>query len=306
MLCIRILKLTAAFTANPLTAPVLMGSSVPAEVEWEPQSVGPGDLFFRQLKFGEFDVSELSMSSLTIAISQGDRTWAASPVSTTRGFYHTEIVVREGSPFSAPADFVGNESACSSISKRRSCGLAAFWRTEFGHSADAARMVHGAVTGAEPRGATGFAPPPGVRLSYVPKESSLATMLMDGTIDAILFHPPVQDGIDLKSDGGRERLKCRPLFPDPAAEASRYHIKTGLVPLNHTVVVRRSFLEQQPALAESIYQAFNRVHDNSIAPYGVNANRKELDTLMRYLFEQQLTTYRVALDEVFAAPTLDC
>jgi 4,5-dihydroxyphthalate decarboxylase len=130
-------------------------------------------------------------------------------------------------------------------------------------------------------------------------------MLRDGAIDAILFHPPVLDGIDQKSDGGRERLKCRPLFPDPAAEANRYHTKTGLVPVNHTVVVRRSILEQHAELAESIYQAFNRVHDKSIAPYGVKANRKALDTLMQYLFDQQLAKYRVALDEVFAAPSLN-
>jgi 4,5-dihydroxyphthalate decarboxylase len=300
------LKLTAAFTANPLTAPVLMGSSVPAEVEWEPQSVGPGDLFFRQLKFGEFDVSELSMSSLTIAISQGDRTWAALPVFTTRGFYHTEIVVREGSPFSAPADLRGKRVGVLEYQQTSVVWIRGILETEFGIPPTQLEWFMERSPEQSHGSATGFAPPPGVRLSYVPKESSLATMLMDGTIDAILFHSPVQDGIDQKSDGGRERLKCRPLFPDPAAEASRYHIKTGLVPLNHTVVVRRSFLEQQPALAESIYQAFNRVHDNSIAPYGVNANRKELDTLMRYLFEQQLTTYRVALDEVFAAPTLDC
>lgn len=279
------MKLTAAFTPNPLTAPLLGGSVAPATIAWKPETVGPGDLFFRQLKYGEFDVSELSMSSLTIGISQGNQTWAALPIFTTRAFYHSEIIVLEYQQTSV-------------------VWIRGILENEFGVRASELEWFMERSPEQSHGGTTGFAPPPGVRLSYVPKETSLAAMLQGGTIDAILFHPPMIDGIDKKTDGAREQLKYRSLFPDPIAEGSRYYAKTGIVPINHTVVVRRSILEEHPAVAADIYEAFNSVHDRSIAPYGVQANRMALETLMQYLADQQLTKYRVGLDEVFTPPSL--
>lgn len=298
------MNLSAAFTPNPLTAPLLSGSVSPATITWKPETVGPGDLFFRQLKYGEFDVSELSMSSLTIGISQGNRTWAALPIFTTRAFYHTEIIVREDSPISSPAELHGGRVGVLEYQQTSVVWIRGILESEFGVKATELEWFMERRPEQSHGGATGFAPPPGVRLSYVPKETSLAAMLEAGTIDAILFHPPMIDGIDKKTDGARERLKYRSLFPDPVAEGSRYYAQTGIVPVNHTVVVRRSILEEHPTVVADIYETFNSVHDKSIAPYGVQANRTALETLMQYLVDQQLTKYRVALDEVFAPASL--
>ena len=298
------MELTAAFTPNALTAPLLDRTIVPGGIAWMPESVRPGDLFFRQLKFGEFDVSELSMSSLTIAISQGNRSWAALPIFTTRGFYHTEIIVREDSPISSPVDLRGGRVGVLEYQQTSVVWIRGILESEFGVSATELEWFMERSPEQSHGGTTGFSPPPGVRLSYVPQESSLAAMLAAGTIDAILFQPPVVDGIDQKADGARERLKSRPLFADPGAESSRYYAKTEIVPVNHAVIVRRSILEEHPNVAAEIYDAFNRAHDKSVAPYGVRANRKALETLMRYLAAQQLTEYEVALDEVFAPAAL--
>ena len=48
----------------------------------------------------------------------------------------------------------------------------------------------------------------------------------------------------------------RYLFPDPAAEGRRFYAKTGLYPINHTVVVRRSLLDSHPWIALNLYSAF--------------------------------------------------
>ena len=296
--------LTAAFTPNALTAPVLDGRVAPTGIAWKPESVGPGDLFFRQLKFGEFDVSELSMSSLSIGISQGSRDWVALPIFTTRGFYHTDIIVREGRTLSSPADLRGGRVGVLEYQQTSVVWIRGILEDEFGVRANELEWFMERLPEQSHGGATGFTPPAGVRLSYVPKETSLAAMLDAGTIDAILFHPTWVDGIDAKADGARERLKYRPLFPDPAAEAHRYHAKTGIIPVNHTVVVRRSILEEQPDIAADIFATFTRAHDQSIAPYGVGANREALETLLQYLFDQGLTKYRVGINEVFASPSL--
>jgi 4,5-dihydroxyphthalate decarboxylase len=298
-----IVKLTAAFTPNPLTAPVLDGNVVPNGIAWTPQAVGPGDLFFRQLKYREFDVSELSMSSLTIGISQGDRTWAALPIFTTRAFYHTDIIVREDSRMTSPSDLRGGRVGVLEYQQTSVVWIRGILENEFGVRATDVEWFMERSPEQSHGGTTGFAPPPGVRLSYVRKETSLAAMLAAGTIDAILFHPVEIDGLDQRQDGARARLKSRPLFPDPAAEARRYFAKTGIVPVNHSVVVRRSILDEHPSIAAGIYEAFDRGHDGSIAPYGIEANRVALETLMQYLADQRLTKYRVALDEVFAEPS---
>jgi 4,5-dihydroxyphthalate decarboxylase len=40
-------------------------------------------------------------------------------------------------------------------------------------------------------------------------------------------------------------------------------------------------------------------------PYGAHENRHALETLMRYSFEQGLSTRKLDVDEMFAKPTYD-
>ena len=64
-------------------------------------------MFWRQLRFAEFDISEMSISSLIIAMSRGDTRWVAIPVFTMRKFFHTGIIVRKDSGIDTPADLRG-------------------------------------------------------------------------------------------------------------------------------------------------------------------------------------------------------
>ena len=57
----------------------------------------PSEIFWRQLHFGEFDISEMSMSSLLILLASGNRDWVALPVFTTRRFFHTGMWARNDS-----------------------------------------------------------------------------------------------------------------------------------------------------------------------------------------------------------------
>jgi 4,5-dihydroxyphthalate decarboxylase len=90
-------------------------------------------------------------------------------------------------------------------------------------------------------------------------------------------------------------------------------------------------VEQHPAIAGSLFDAFARAKDIAVAdfeklsafaltlpwieaeyratqailgediwPYGVDANRKTIDTLCRYLHEQGFTTRRIGVDGLFA------
>ena len=55
------LNLSIAFASNPRTWPILDGRVKVEGVELVPSIVGASELFWRQLKFADFDVAELRL-----------------------------------------------------------------------------------------------------------------------------------------------------------------------------------------------------------------------------------------------------
>ena len=74
------LTLSIALSDNERTRPLIQGRSRAQGVTLLPTVVHPSEMFWRQLKFGDFDISEMSLSSLLIATSRGDRRFVALPV----------------------------------------------------------------------------------------------------------------------------------------------------------------------------------------------------------------------------------
>src|SRR5262249_38720181 len=104
-------------------------------------------------------------------------------------------------------------------------------------------------------GSTGFTPPPGVRLQYIPPTTDIGEMLIKGELDATLLYFGRRNLVDRSSVDYTSDPRIQPLF-DPAVEGPRYFGKTGLFPINHTVVARRSLLEKHPWLALNLFSAF--------------------------------------------------
>src|SRR5580692_6734417 len=88
------LALSIALSDNPNTRPLLDGLIAAEGIALTPTAVHPSEMFWRQLRFAEFDVSEMSMSSLLIATARGPTPWVALPVFTTRECFHTRVLVR--------------------------------------------------------------------------------------------------------------------------------------------------------------------------------------------------------------------
>ena len=100
------LQLSACLSRNILTGPIISGQVVPEGIAWQVSALHPSEMFWRQLKFGDFDISEMSLASLCIAADRGVREWVALPIFTTRRFFHTGIVIREGAGIVDPGDMV--------------------------------------------------------------------------------------------------------------------------------------------------------------------------------------------------------
>ena len=87
------LQLSIGITNNPRTWPILDGTVKPEGIDLIPTILHPSELFWRQLHFAEFAVSEMSCSSFMIVTGQGDARFVGLPIFTTRRFFHTTIMV---------------------------------------------------------------------------------------------------------------------------------------------------------------------------------------------------------------------
>ena len=97
------LQFGIGLTSNPRTWPIIDGQIKPDGIDFVPTVLHPSELFWRQLRFAEFDVAEMSMSSLMMARSKDDERFVGIPVFTTRLFFHTTTLVRRGAKIDAPA-----------------------------------------------------------------------------------------------------------------------------------------------------------------------------------------------------------
>jgi 4,5-dihydroxyphthalate decarboxylase len=323
------LTFSIALSVNALTRPIIDGRHQPQGIRLIPSVVFPSELFWRQLKFAEFDVSEMSLSSLFIAASKGDRRFVALPIYTARNFFHTRAWVRHDSGIEAPADLRGKRIAVPEYQQTSVVWSRGILQHEFGVRAREVDWYMERLPDMSHGGATGFQPPDGVRITQIPLSSSIGEMLAKGELDGTLHYLTDKNIVD------RSRVDisefCRPLFPDPIAESVRYFRKHGIYPVNHAVVIKRELHERYPWAAINIYHAFTAakrevekaaqetvqdyVRCGLVEPaalamfgtdpmaYGLRASRPILETLAGYLHEQGLTDRRVAVDDIFAAST---
>jgi 4,5-dihydroxyphthalate decarboxylase len=326
------LELSIALSENENTRAILDGRIAPDAIKFRATALHPSEMFWRQLKFAEFDVSEMSMSSLTIATSQGKTPWVAIPVFTTREFFHLRVLVRAASGIEKPADLKGKRVGVPEYQQTAAIWGRGVLQHEFGvHPRDMEFFME-RTPDTSHGGATGFKAPEGVTVHQIPATTNIGEMMVKGELDATLLYltnPNLVDRsrIDLSKDG-----RFRPLF-DRAGEGKRYFANTGIYQINHGMVIRRSIFEKHPWAALNIYTAFAkargeviRARDTSLhrhyepgligddvrkvlasdpMAYGVRGSRKVLETITQYVHEQGLSARRVALEEMFAPSTMD-
>jgi 4,5-dihydroxyphthalate decarboxylase len=328
-----VLELSIALSDNPRTRPIIEGR-IPFEgIRLVPTVVHPSEMFWRQLRYGDFDVSEMSMSTLTILTSQGNRDWVGLPIYTMRKFFHNEILVGKNSSIEKPADLKGKRVGVPEYQQTAAIWTRGVLQHEFGvHPKDMTWWMernddksHGA--------STGFKAPPGVSITPVPLNTNLGDMLLTGALDAIVHYIAHGNLVDRSRADLFNHPDARFLFPDREAESARYFKKTGIFPINHIVVIKRSVYERNPWIALNLYSGFlaamDQVRKDSLAwmapyyemglvdrdvrktvtktpmPYGLKTARHVLETVTQYVHEQGLCARRVALEEIFAPQTLE-
>ena len=326
------LQLSIAFAANPRTWPILDGSATADGIDLVANVVHPSELFYRQLKFADWDVAEMSMSSLMMAIARGDDRFVGLPIFTTRRLFHANILVRRDAGIESPADLKGRRVGVSEYQQTANLWNRGALQHEWGVKSQDMEFFMERTKELSHGGATGFEPPPGVRFHYVPKDKNVGDMMISGELDAALHYRGQPTKVNRSSANLVTHPAIRTLFPDPIAEGIRYFRKTGLYPINHGMVIRREIAAKHPWVVLNLMKAFERageiarqarldhvaahVETGSVSRetivalgadvirHGVPANRLVLETAAQYSHEQGLTPRPMRLDELFAAATL--
>jgi len=323
------LELSIAVGDYDRTRPLVDGSVPIDGVDPIFMLLSPEEIFFRAFRHADFEVCELSLSSFVLRTARGDNPYIAVPVFPSRAFRHTAIVIRTDRGIRAPADLRGRRIGTPEYQLTACVWARALLEEEFGVRAEEIRWVRGGMTQPGRVEKIALDLPPGVELEAAPPGRTLSQMLAAGEIDGIV-------GPRLPGCFGTPGVPVGWLFPDPTGAAMEYYRRTTVFPIMHLLGVRRALAERHPwlpaTLAKAFEQAkalaFERLSDTSATkvmlpfieeqlttarrlmgedfwPYGLEPNRKTLETFLRHHHDQGLSPRRLAVEELFHPASLE-
>lgn len=289
--------------------------------------LSPEEIFFRAFRTQDFDICELSLSSTTVKIANGDCPYVPIPVFPSRAFRHTSIYINTSKNIRRPEDLRGKRVGLGEYQLTANVWVRALLEDEYGVRPNEIEWMRGGIEELGRIEKISVKLPSDIRISAAPSDKTLSQMLADGEIDA-LIGPRMPSSFN-----GDGRVSW--LFEDPTAEAEDYYRRTGIFPIMHLVGIKRSLVDAHPWLPASVQKAFEiskamsmkKLADTSATKvtlpfveeqlqrarklmgqdfwsYGVDSNRKVLDTFLDHHFRQGLSSRRVDVDELFHPSTL--
>jgi ABC-type nitrate/sulfonate/bicarbonate transport system substrate-binding protein len=309
------------------------GSVQPDGIELDYRSARQvGAIMERALK-GEFDVSELGITYYLRSLELPDPPFIAIPVFPNRLFRHGAIFINKDSGIKEPRDLIGRK-----VGELHRYGHdAGIWAKgalsdDYGVTADSMTYYVGGLDAPsnEADWATAVMPQ-SVTINTIGAGQTLDKMLQDGAIDA-LFSAWIPPSMRAGSP------KIGRLFTDFETVERGYFARHHVFPIMHTVVIKRSVYRENPWVARAVMDAFEKAKQaaqniyragsifftpalmipwvaalqernrelmgDDFWPYGIEKNRKTLDTCLRYNREQHLLSRDWKLEELFAPETL--
>ncbi len=283
---------------------------------------------------GKFNVSELGMTYFIRTFKNGESPFIAIPVFPNRAFRHSAIYINKASGITKPEDLNGKRIGELALYSH-DAGIIpkGILMDEFGFKPETCEWIIGGLDW--PMKPIDFVPdvrPANVKVSDIAKGKELGAMLEDGEIDALISADNPKCIMD-------HSPKVTRLFQNYEAVEREYFKRTGIFPIMHTVVIRKDLLAKHPELARNVYQAFcdakgsavkeymhNKIfnnmgvlfpwfsnlidHDiealgNDLWPYGMEANRRAVELILRYHHEQGITDRLYKIEDIFVADLLN-
>jgi 4,5-dihydroxyphthalate decarboxylase len=275
------------------------------------------------------EVTEIGLHPFMIAYAnEGFRDYTLLPIFPLRVFRHKSIYIRNDRGIKKPEDLRGKKIATPGYSSSSLVWIRGVVQDEYGISPE---DVHWVISSKDSSAEASGGPskqenvlPKGLSYSTGPTGKDESDLLESGEVDA-LFHAAEPRAY---MNGHPDIVR---IFPDSRATEQAYFSKTGIFPIMHAVAIRKDFLEEHPWVAEAVFNAYSqskqktyeyltnsawyktslpwvsqdleetrRVMGKNYWTYGLNeSNRKTLDTLFRYSYEQGLCNRKLTVEELF-------
>ncbi len=303
-----------------------------ANIEYQPGKIGDLNthVFAGPREFG---FTELGLAPFIIAYAnEGFRAYSLIPVFPLRIFRHKSIFVHADAGIDDPAQLKGKRVGTPGYSSTSLTWIRGMLQDEYGVRPEDVEWVvsavdsSGAIAGKTSKQENVF--PEGLSVSVGPEGKDESDMLVDRDVDA-LFH-----AIEPRAfvEG---HPKVRRLFTDPRLIEREYFAKTGIFPMMHAVAIRNDLVEQHPWLPKAVFNAYSEsksliyadmrdkwflrtlpwfaqelsateeLMGENFFPYGIEANRKAINALLRYMHEQKLASRQLEIEEIFEPSTLE-
>jgi 4,5-dihydroxyphthalate decarboxylase len=276
------------------------------------------EIWTRMLNFYDFDASEMSLASYVIAKTL-DKPLIAIPVFPGRAFRHSYIFINANSGIREPRDLMGKRVGLGEFQQTATVWVRGILQQEYGVDLS---KIHWFTWTAKSRMEMPL--PKRYEVEKIKPGEGADQLLIRGDLDALIctsLFPSFTQGAP----------NVRRLFENYQEVEAAYFRKTGIFPIMHTVVLREELWRQCPWIATSFYKAFQDAKKlayqrlNDLSPYklsmvwfrepmqeqkqilgedpwcdGLERNRKTVETLVQYLYEQEMIGKKPAVEELFA------
>jgi 4,5-dihydroxyphthalate decarboxylase len=315
-------KLKFACGEYDRTVPFRTGDVKPRDIDLEYTPQAPELTFLQQLKDRRYDVSEMSMSAYTQMRASGRDDFIAMPVFPSRVFRHSALYVRTDSDIRWPTQLRGKRVGIGYYQMSGAVWCRGALMDDYGVKYNEMTWVSGMDLKAE-AGADQVNQLADMVRGTKDQKPKLELMLEAGEIDALVsVHTP--------RAMARGEGTVRYLFDNCREVEEDYFRRTGIFPMMHTIVLKREVYDQNPWIAQSLFDAFSEAKRramenifelNALAvaapfiiheiertrrlmgmdywPFGIEANRKAITTFVRHLRDQDIIKRSPDLTELF-------
>jgi 4,5-dihydroxyphthalate decarboxylase len=281
------------------------------------------------VRYGEFDVAEMSRGSFLMARDTGAPRLIGIPVFPSKTFRHSCIYINSDSGIQKPADMSGKRVGVPEYQITMATWARGILQHEYGVAPEKMKWFTGGEEHPGRQDKVRHNLPPNIDIQAIPADKTLSGMLERGEIDAMISaHMP--------SPFVRRHPKVHRLIANFREVEQEYFQRTKIFPIMHTLVIREEVYEKQPWIAQSLFKAFDEskrlckeamyefsalkymlawsidemekereiLGDDPWA-YGLEPNRGTLETLIQYTYEQGLISKRFEVESLFAKSTLE-
>lgn len=289
-------QLSAMLGTYPKTTPLKKGEISSPLVAFDFADIDVAQKGFKDVvRTARYEVAELALITFLMAFDAG-KPYVLLPYVMNGMFHHGSILCRADSSLAA-GELAGRRVAMRSYSQTTPTWVRGILADDFGLQQEDVRWLtqEGAHVAeyTDPTWASRMADQRGLR-----------ELLVAGEADAIIA------GSGIADDG-----LIRPLIPEPEAAAREWHARTGVVPINHMVTIRKDIADSDGDIVREVYRM---LHDSRAAgestrtppeidlqPTGFERLREALEMAIRFAYDQRLITRKYGAEELYGNVSLE-